>query len=173
MFWSAIRERDMSNLYELSVQFDDLLATAEAEAINADGEISEAICALLDDAQMAKDEKIDNIIRYVKNLRGDAVKYKTEAMSLTDRARRNESKASSLERYLMSAGITKYETVSGAVKSTKSKAVEIDPIAVIPDEYMNVKTTKTPVKASLKKAILAGVVIDGVEIVERLSVKVK
>ena len=161
------------NLFELSAEFEMLLKQAEEEAINADGEISDAIADALEEAEMAKDEKVSNIIRYVKNLRSDAEELKRLEMETKARRQAKENKVSSLLNYLKLANVTKYETTEGVVSSRKSKAVEIAIDADIPAEYITTKITESPDKTALKKAIEGGEVIEGVEVVERLSVQVK
>ena len=161
------------NLFELSAEFESLLKQAEQEAINADGEISEAIAEALENAEMAKEEKIANIIKYVKNLRSDAEELKKAELEMKARKIAKEKKADALVNYLKVAGVTKYETTEGVISSRKSKAVEIAIDADIPAAYITTKVTESPDKTALKKAILGGEVIEGVEVVERLSVQVK
>ena len=161
------------NLFELSAEFEMLLKQAEEEAINADGEISDAIADALEEAEMAKEEKVANIIRYVQNLRSAAEELKRLEMETKARRQAKENKVSSLLNYLKLANVTKYETTEGVVSSRKSKAVEIAIDADIPAESITTKVTESPDKAALKKAIEGGAVIDGVEVVERLSVQVK
>ncbi len=163
----------MSNLFVLSGDFEALLKQAELEAINADGEISEAVAMALKESEMALGEKVTNIIKYVKNLRSGAEELKRMELEFKARKQAKEKKAVALENFLKVAGITKFEAIEGVVKSTKSTAVEIDIDAVIPSEYLTVKTTETPNKTALKKAIGDGETIEGVQVVERLSVKVK
>ena len=161
------------NLFELTAEFEALLKEAEEQAINADGEISEALAEALEASEMAKEDKITNIVKYIKNLRSDAEELKRAELEMKTRKQAKEKKVQSLLDYLKFAGVTKYETTEGVVSSRKSKAVEISIDAIVPVKYINTKITETPDKTALKKAIEGGEVIEGVEVVERLSVSVK
>ena len=49
----------------------------------------------------------------------------------------------------------------------KSKSIEIIDNTLIPDNFLVTKTTKTPDKIALKKAIEQGEIIEGVELIEK------
>ena len=165
----------MSNLYELSENFSALMKCAEEQAINADGEISEALSNALDGSEIELGEKTENIIKYVKNLRADADAYKAEAAFLTSRSNAKEKKAKSLIEWLKMCGITKHESTYGIISSKPSKAIEVSSMDDIPEKYLNTqtKTTTAPDKGALKKAIESGEEIKGVELVSRVNVSVK
>lgn len=163
----------MSNLFQLSADFKQIMATAEQEAVNSDGEISETLSDSLEASQMELNEKVENIIKYVKNLRADAGQYKKMELEFSARKKSAEKKALSLEAYLKSAGVTSHTSLCGVVKTTKSTAVEIEPMTNIPVEYQTIKEVVTPNKTALKVALKAGEIIEGVQIVERQKVSVK
>jgi hypothetical protein len=161
------------NLYELTQEFDELLKRVEAESINADADENEVLQDMLSDAGMALDDKVDNIIGYIKNLTADAEAIKKEELALASRRKAKENKVKSLKNYLLYAGIEKYESSRGVIKCTPSKAVEIDDLDIVPIEWCNIKETVTPDKAKIKKALIAGEEIKGATLVERKNIGVK
>lgn len=163
----------MGSLFEVAAEFKQIMAMAEQEATNSDGEITDTMADSLEASQMALDEKIDNIIKYVKNLRADAESYNKIELEFSARKKSAEKKALSLEAYLKHAGVTKYESLYGVIKTTTSQAVEVAPMAEIPAKYQNIKENITPNKAALKVALKAGKVFDGIELVQREKVSVK
>ena len=64
------------------------------------------------------------------------------------------------------------ETAKVVVSFRKSKSIDIQPNANIPDEFLIIQEPK-PDKAGLKKAIQAGAVINGVSIVEKSNISIK
>lgn len=161
------------NLYELSEQFNALLAQVEAEATNADAEESSVLYDMLSDAGLELDDKIENIVKYVKTLSAQAEAHKKEALAQKALQQSAERKVESLKKYLLSADVTAYECPYGKITSRKSKAVEIDDLGSIPEEYINEKVTYSADKVEIKKKLNLGGVVDGARIVERVSIGVK
>jgi hypothetical protein len=63
------------------------------------------------------------------------------------------------------SGLTKFGT-------RKSSTVEVENVNALPKEYKVIKVTEQADKAELKRAIKSGEVIPGVEIVEKLNLKI-
>ena len=88
------------NLYEISKEIEQAFDNAIDEET---GEIiSEAAIAYIDQLQMERDKKIENIGCWIKNLTADAYALKMEESALKDRRISAEKKAESLKRYLSS-----------------------------------------------------------------------
>lgn len=128
---------------------------------------------LLDSLNMALNEKRENIALYIKNLTAEAKAIDDEIKSLTQRKKSLNNKVDWLKSYLASdLNGSKFETARVVVSFRKSKAVEINPDAEIPNEFL-IQQQPKPDKTALKKAIQAGAVITGVSIVEKSNISIK
>lgn len=134
------------NLYEINTQ----LANYHMEFDEETGEwINEGD---LDALQMARDEKVENLCLWVKNLKAEANAIKTEEQNLADRRKLIEKKADRLEKYIASAlGNESFSTPRVAVTFRKSTSVDIKDEYLIPDRFMSVSVVRKPIKANIKK----------------------
>ena len=74
----------MATLYEIDEKLANIFVTPEGTAV--DGSTGEVLDAkALDDLEMEKWSKVDNICRYIKNLQSDIEQYKEEVDKLTAR----------------------------------------------------------------------------------------
>ena len=161
----------MSSLYELSKGYRELLAKSEAEAINSDGEISEVTVSLLEASELAISDKIENSIRYYKNLIAEADALKAEKQKLQHREKIARNKAERLVKYLSDCDAVGFSCAAGEVKSRTTKVVSVDEFTDLSAEYLRVKSE--PNLVALKDALKKGVEIDGVKLVESVKVSVK
>lgn len=135
----------MSSLYELNAK----LATYEMEYDEDGVWINEDE---LDAIHMERDEKIENVCLWAKNLRAEASAIKTEEKALSDRRKSKERKADSLEAYVASnLDGQKFETPRVKIQWRKSEAVEILDESKVPSEYMDISVVSKPIKAEIKK----------------------
>lgn len=156
------------NLYEIkqSIQgaIDKCIDMETGEIINPE---------LLDSLNMALNEKRENIALYIKNLTCDSKAIDEEIKNLTARKKSINNKIDWLKQYLASdLQGNKFETAKVVVSFRKSKSVDIQPNAEIPNEFLIMQEPK-PDKAGLKKAIQSGAVIAGVSIVEKQNISIK
>lgn len=156
------------NLYEIKKELEEaILNSVDMET----GEITNP--ELLDSLNMALNEKRENIALYIKNLTCDSKAIDEEIKNLTARKRSINNKVDWLKQYLANdLQGNKFETAKVVVSFRKSKAVEINPDAEIPDEFL-IQQEPKPDKTALKKAIQAGAVINGVSIVEKSNISIK
>lgn len=160
------------NLYEINLAIEK----AFDEAIDPEtGEIlSENALAYLDELEMARDTKIENIGCWIKNLDAEAEALKREKQAFADRQKRAEKKSASLRRYLSSVlDGQKFQTEKVAISFRKSESVQIDDESKIPAEYIKQKIETAPDKTAIKKAIKAGLIIEGAELVEGKNIQIK
>ena len=138
----------MANLYEIKLA----LATYEMEFDPETGEwINEDE---LDALNMERDEKIENILLWVKNLKADAKAIKDEEDALKARRKALENKAEHLMDYVaLGLDGEKFSTPRVAVQWRKTESVEILDEAAVPDEFL--KVAKTPMKDNIKKYLKA------------------
>ena len=136
----------MASLYELNAK----LAVYEMEFDEDTGEwVNENE---LDALNMERDEKIENICLWVKNLRAEASAIKAEEKTLADRRKAKENKADRLEDYVaLNLDGAKFETPRVKITWRKSESVEILDESKIPDEFLDISTVRKPVKAEIKK----------------------
>lgn len=128
----------------------------------------------LDNLKMERDQKVENIALYYKNLVAEAEMVKAEKNNMADRQKRLENKAESLKNYLAYAlQGEKFSTPKVAVSYRKSKSVEIEDGARLPDNYVKVEEVRKPDKKMLKEALEGGEVIEGVRLVEKQNLSVK
>ena len=80
----------------------------------------------LDELRMVRDEKIENIALYIKNLDAEAEAIRTEEKALAERRRAAEGKAERLKAYLQrSLEGAKFSTPRVAVSYRKTSAVDL------------------------------------------------
>lgn len=156
------------NLYEIkqSIQeaIDKCIDMETGEIINPE---------LLDNLNEQLNIKRENIALYIKNLVADSKAIDEEIKNLTARKKSINNKVDWLKQYLANdLQGNKFETAKVVVSFRKSKSVEINPDAEIPNEFL-IQQQPKPDKAGLKKAIQAGVVINGVSIVEKSNISIK
>lgn len=156
------------NLYEIKQSIQEAIdKCVDMET----GEITNP--ELLDSLNTTLNEKRENIALYIKNLVAEAKAIDDEIKSLTARKKSLNNKVAWLKLYLSSdLNGNKFETAKVVVSFRKSKAIEINPDAKIPNEFL-IQQVPKPDKAGLKKAIQAGAVITGVSIIEKSNISIK
>ena len=136
------------------------------------GEILDA--SALEQLQIDRDEKVENICLYIKDLKAEAVALDNEKKALDARKAAAEKKSDSLSRYLQAMlDGEKFKTPRCAVSYRKTQAVNIVDENLIPNEYLRFKTTSAPDKTAIKDAIKAGKDVPGATLEERQSMTIK
>ena len=151
---------------ELMSAFDAAVDAETGEIINDDAYAD--FCQL----DMDRNEKIENIGLWIKDLKADAEALKVEEHNLADRRREKENKVECLSRYLTYAlDGQKFETAKLKVGYRKSQQVEVD-MDILPDEYFRFRDPE-PDKTKIKAALKAGTEIPGAELVEKQNMIIK
>ena len=152
------------NLYEID---NEIMSCVDMET----GEIIDA--EKLDQLQMDRERKIENIALWIKNLISDAEALKAEKQAFADRQKAAENKAASLKKYLSDylAG-EKYKSAKVSVSFRKSESVNILDMSKIPEQYLKV-AEPTADKTGIKNALKAGEVIAGAELIENQNIQIK
>ena len=170
-------------LYEINAQFAEAIELYEngVDGIvdTETGEVK-SLADVLAELNMSREEKIENTVRYIKNLRADSESARAEAANLIERADRFDKKAEQLESYLLSqlGACKKLETPLYTLKVRVSKSTccptDEEAIQRLPEGFWNIKTTVkiTPDKKAIKAALEKGEKLEGCSIVEnkRLSI---
>ena len=163
-------------LYEI----DHAISEAFEQAVDPEtGElINEEAWARLEALQMDREQKLENVALWVKDLNAEAAAIKAEEDALKRRRQSTEKKADSLKGYLASAlgGSEKFKTARVAISWRRSETAEllegVDPVS-LPLEYQRVKVSVEADKTKLKEALKAGKTVEGVELVERQNIQIK
>jgi hypothetical protein len=130
----------------------------------------EALDALL----MQRDEKLEAVALWIKNLQSDALAYKAEKEAFAARQKAAEDKVESLKRYLADAlQGQKFSTAKCAVSFRKSEKVDILDASLVPQDFMKEKVTYEPDKTAIKAAIKAGQEISGCKLIESNNPTIK
>lgn len=154
-------------LYEL----DKAIADFELE-VNEDGEVLNI--DELDELNLAREQKIEGISLWVKNLEAEKEAVKHEKDNFADREKRLGKKIDSLKKYLTYAlDGQKFSTPKVAVSFRKSESVLVKDKYLIPDSYMNLSVVREPNKAAIKNALKRGEEIMGVELLEKRNISIK
>ena len=154
-------------LYEL----DKAIADFELE-VNEDGEVLNI--DELDELQLAREQKIEGISLWIKNLEAEKEAVKHEKENFTDREKRLGKKIDSLKGYLTYAlDGQKFSTPKVAVSFRKSESVLVKDEYLIPDEYCDFTVMRKPNKKNIKDALKNGKELMGVELVEKSNVQIK
>ena len=162
-------------LYEIDRAIQDILDGG----IAYDAETGEVIFDDTDLKQLQADleTKLENIGLYIKNLRAESDAIKAEEEALKKRRDRKTKAADHyaeyVKAYLIEDGRPRYETPRVSMTIRKSEAVDIDPMAKLPNEYIDLKYDVRPDKAALKKAIKGGQTIEGVRLIPRENIIIK
>lgn len=157
-------------LYELNQNFSNLMEVLEN---TEDENLKEIVKNSLSELQLDINSKIENTIKYIKNLEADINAYTDEIKRLQQRKKAMENSVSSLKDYLQynvkETGVKACGTFKLSIR--KSKAINIKDELIIPLEYQ--KITTTPDKTLIKKAIESGQVVEGAEIIVNESLIIK
>lgn len=155
----------MSSLYEINEQILSCLDFETGEIIDTDK---------FDVLQVERNDKLENIALWYKNLQSEAQAYKAEKDIFAEKQRRSEQKAESLKKYLDSAlHGSKFDTVKVNISYRKSASVNVIDLDKLPEEYKKSITTVSADKIAIGTALKQGVSIDGAEIVESNNIQIK
>lgn len=162
------------NLFEIDDKITACVKLNDAQAVDTEtGEVIdlEAIAAL----EMERDEKLENLGCWYKQLLAEADALKTLKTAYAEREKSKRNKAESLKTYLADyLNGKKFETDKVAMSFRKSEAVEFDSqyLLCVPDEYLKFKAPELN-KTAVKKAIKAGETVPGCELVVKNNLQIK
>lgn len=152
-------------LYEIDAQILECCIDQET------GEIIDA--EKLEALQVEREQKIENVALWIKNLTAEATAYKAEKMAFAERQKKAEEKAESLKKWLADAlGGTNFKTTKAAVSFRKTQSVQVSDIWALGEEFVKY-ADPTPDKNAIKAALKAGQEVNGAELIESISVSIK
>lgn len=151
------------NLYEIKREILDCIDFETGEII--DYEKLEAL-------SIEKDEKIENILLWIKNLKAEAAALQAEKLNFAQRQKVCENQIERLEKYITDIlGGEKWESAKVKASFRKSEKLKLSEGAVIPEEF---KKHKFDVDVTgLKAAIKEGQSFDGITIETQQNLQIK
>ena len=157
----------MAKLYDLVREIEDF----EFEVDEETGEILNA--EDLDNLELEKNEKIEQLCLWIKNLKSDAAAYKAEKDSFAKKQKAAENEAESIKNYIayILAG-EKFKTDRVTVSYRKSEQVECLDMSLVDDDYLRFKEPELD-KTKIKKALKDGVKVGGCMLVDRQNMQIK
>ena len=164
------------NLYDIEKTLNEFMENGFEKYVDTEtGEFDEqGFNDELGQLELAKDEKIENIGLFIKNLSADIVELKAEEKALAERRKAKENKAEYLKNILaVSLGGKKFETAKIALTFRKSEQVKIVDEEKLPKDFLKVKVTVSADKTAIKKAIKSGQEVAGAELVEMQNLQIK
>lgn len=154
----------MATLYEID---EEILNCVDMET----GEIIDV--ERLGQLQLAREDKVEGIALWIKNLLSDADAIKSEEEKLAQRRKANENKAKNLKEYLSKfLNGQKFKTPKVSISYRKSESVEVTDLSKLDDDYLKF-AEPTVDKTKVKKALKAGTVLQGVSLVENQNIQIR
>ncbi len=151
-------------LYEIN---EKILECVDAET----GEILDF--EKLDELQIEKETKIENIALWIKDLDAEAKALKAEKQAFEERQKAAEKKVESLKQYLsyILEG-TNFKTTKAIVNFRKTQKVDVPDVYKLDENYLKY-SEPTPDKMAIKRAIQSGQEVAGASLIESISISIK
>lgn len=162
----------MATLYDIDNAILNCIDQETGEIIDAEQ---------LEALQMERDQKIESVALWIKNLAADAEAYKREKEVFAEKETIAKNKIERLKNWLAYATDgAKFQTAKVQISYRKSEAVEIQDEAALvailqATSRDDLLTYKAPVpnKTAIKAAIKSGTTIDGATIIEKQNIQIK
>lgn len=152
------------NIYEIESQILDCIDEETGEILDV-----ERLEQLIQDKQ----DKIESVACWYKNVVAESEAIKAEISTLRDRKAHDDKLAESLKKYLFNTLCgEKFKTSKVSISYRKSSTVEVDDVYKVPDEYLTYKEPE-PDKMALKAAMKAGKKFDSVRLVDKTNILIK
>ena len=157
----------MATLYEINerlINFEFEIDEETGEILNADE---------LEKIELEKQEKIENVALWIKNLKSDAEAYKKERDSFARKEQVAKNKVESLKEYLTAAlNGDKFKTDRVTISYRASDKVEIKDESKIDESWLIPQPPKVD-KVGIKEALKRGEVIKGAELVHSNNIQIR
>ena len=159
-------------LFEIDERLAACVKISDDQAVDAEtGEVIdiEAVEAL----EMEREQKIENIGMWIKDLTAQSEALKAEKNKLAEREKSAKNKAERLKEFLTAyLDGKKFETARVSIKFRSVESVSVPDVTALPEKYWRIKPPEAD-KTAIKNAIKAGEVIEGAELVKKQSISVK
>lgn len=160
----------MATLYELKGLYQEIYSMFLDEEID-----EETLTETLESLEGEFEDVMEWQTKLLRNLSADAESYKAEKLRFAKKQSQAENAIDRVKTRMSEmmelAGQKKVKTPTASLTLRKTKSVEITDVEKIPMTY--IKTTYTPMKTDIKKAIQSGEEIEGAAIIEKESLMVR
>jgi hypothetical protein len=163
----------MSKLYDISAEYKELVAMSE------DDEMAIAIADTLEGIEGEFNDKANAIVSMVLNMDGDVEPIDSAIARLQARKKVIQNKQASLKNYLREnmerTGIKKISCPMFTITCVPGREnAYIDNEDALPEDYLSVKTTISPDKTAITKALKEGTTIEGAHLERaKSSIRIK
>lgn len=156
-------------LYEIDSEILSCIDMETGEVIDTDK---------LNELQMERDAKVENVACWIKELNAEAEAIKAEKQALADRQKAAENKAESLKKWLVYAlDGQKFKTAKCSVSFRTTESVEVTEqgIESLMNGHDDLLTYKAPEpnKTAIRQALKDGLSVAGVQLVQNTSTIIK
>lgn len=125
----------------------------------------------LDELEMEREIKIDNIACFIKSMKAEADAIKNERANLFLRQKTLENQVERLQNYLKeSLKGEKFKSSRCSISYRSSQSVNAD-VSLIPKKYQKIEISAD--KTAIKEAIKAGTKVKGAELVTNVNMIIK
>lgn len=151
------------NLYQINQEIMDCVDMETGEILDI---------AKLDSLQLTLEDKLEGLGCWIKNLEAEAAALKAEEDAFAERRKSVERQLKNKKEYLSDflRGCP-FETLRVKISFRKSESLEVSESAIVPEEFLKYKVEVN--KADLKKAVKSGLVLDGVQLVQKQNIQIK
>lgn len=161
------------NLFEINLEIKKCFREGDEVVDTTTGEVFDS--SYLDNLEMLRDEKIENIAKWIKNLDSDIEQLKNQKDIFDSRMKAAERKRDSLKNYLsfVLSG-DKWEASDKSVKISwrRSEVVCIPDESKIPKKWFIKQEPKLD-KAGIKSEIKSGGKVKGASLVTNNNIQIK
>jgi len=164
----------MTTLYEITEKHRELLKLADENE-----DMAQAVKDTMNLVDGEFNEKALSLVNVMKNIGAGIPSIDAEIARLTARKKTIENNQKHMTAYLQTnmeaSGISKIECPLFTITLAKGRdIVSVDNENAIPAEYMNYKTSASPMKKEILAALKGGEVIEGVSIIKSAnSIRIK
>ena len=154
----------MATLYEINAAMLDCVDLETGEIIDI-----EQLQAL----QLEREQKVENVALWYKNLLSDAEQYAAEEAAFKEKKRRAQAQAERLKQYLLDAlGGEKYKSARVSISYRNTPRVVVDDVLNLPPRFVRFADPE-PNKTEIAAAIKAGEDVYGARLETNQSIIIK
>lgn len=154
----------MATLYEINAAILDCVDLETGEIIDIER---------LHELQMEREQKIENVALWYKNLLSDAAQYAAEEAEFKKKKQRAQAQAERAKAYLLDAlQGDKYKSARVSISYTTSNRVIVDDVLNLPPRFVRFADPE-PNKTEIAAAIKNGEEVNGAHIERNQSIVIK
>lgn len=152
------------NLFEIN---QEIMSCVDAET----GELLDE--ERFTELQISMTDKLEGLGCWIKNLEAEAAALKAEEQAFAERRKSVERQIANKKQYLSNfLQGSPFETLRVKISFRKSETLEVSDDAKIPEEFLKYKQPEVD-KIYLKKAVKEGLVLEGVQLVQKQNLQIK